>query len=292
MTDQNEAQAELSDDEYEAELARAQEEEAHDEAEESQETKEQEAEENPLDPLPAEEWKSRHDNLKGALAEERKFRQQQAAQNERMEQAYQKLLERMGTTEPKQEQLAIPDAADDPLAALRWVQDSLKQQQAQQAEQARMSQEQQQQAQQFQAFQSELTRMDQEFAKDHPDYFEAVDFYSQSRAEELTAFGYNPMQVQQTLAADIRQLASSAIQAGVNPAEVAYKQAQARGFQPKDQEGTKRVQQIQRGRKATSPLSSGGGKSGNVPTLADIAELDGEEFDKAVEALRKREGLV
>ncbi len=167
----------------------------------------------------------------------------------------------------------------------------------------RQQQEQSAQAQQQQqAFQTGVIQLEQHYAAQNPDYPEAVEFLKEARAGDLRAMGLNDTQIRQTLAREARETAVYAVQTEQNPAELFHLLAKQRGFVPKAKPGAgqgegqgqggeggaapaaavARLDRLQRGQQAAKSLAGGGGGAAAAtgPSLAAIANMNGEDFDK------------
>lgn len=147
-----------------------------------------------------------------------------------------------------------------------------------------------------------------------PDYDAAVHHLKQSRFTELTRQGIEPRQAEHILGQEALQLAQNALQAGRNPAQVAYEMAMARGYTPKqaraaakeaeeavdeeagvDGDGMPRAAngqfvaqksaQVEQARAAQAKhksLSSAGGGSAAIAirSMNDLANMDQASFNK------------
>lgn len=124
-----------------------------------------------------------------------------------------------------------------------------------------------------QARETQITRVEEafqeheaDFRDEHPDYDEAARHYAVSRAQELMKFGLDPAKIQPMLREEFASLAATAIRGRKNPAAVVYELAKGRGFgaqaaDPKLGKGAGKLDALERGQRATSPLSRGGGRA-------------------------------
>lgn len=115
-----------------------------------------------------------------------------------------------------------------------------------------------------------------------PDYHDAVNFIRDSRARELMAYG-NPQDVAAQMAVqEIREFALDKAMRGMNPAELAYKLAEARGYTAKAQapDAGQRMATQQRGVAASKSLGSGGAAGVRIGVEA-LATMSDEDFAEA-----------
>lgn len=147
------------------------------------------------------------------------------------------------------------------------------------AQQNQVMQQRQMQEQAMQQFVNRVTASEAEFKTSHPDYQEALTFAMTRRTKELTAAGYEQDEAAQIAGNDARNLAAQWVGRGLNPAEHAYKMAQAMGYQAVDKE-----QMHEEGQRASKP-SGGGAVKGRMSaqqvaamTPTQLARLSEEDF--------------
>lgn len=166
-----------------------------------------------------------------------------------------------------------PDPSVDPAGAIlfqqRQIQDRL---QAQEQENEQLKAQQGQQAQ-FQQFVSRVQTLDAEFAEEQPDSREAINFLKQSRVKEYEAGGLTRQEATQRMLKDELDLTVWAMQRGENPAAVAYRMASERGYVNSKQ----KLEMRKEGQGASGP-SSGGGKSGGLPSYETMLKADRKTF--------------
>jgi hypothetical protein len=124
--------------------------------------------------------------------------------------------------------------------------------------------------------------METSFAKDNPDYHDAVGFLYENVGKMASAMGYSPQQVQQVLSQTAMNLSVSALQQGRNPAQAAYEAARNMGWGNQPQPSEQPAAPASRPRTPTS-LSTVAGKradGGGTPSWDVIAKMDTAEFDK------------
>lgn len=132
---------------------------------------------------------------------------------------------------------------------------------------------------------SEITRSEQEFAQATPDYPQAVNHLVGMRARELQRYGMDPMSIQETIKQEALDLARSAIQLGMSPAEMAYAVAQDRGYNPQVQQkqpsnqAVQMLEAIERGQRSSKSLSSAPGAISQADLSADaVANMSEADF--------------
>jgi len=178
----------------------------------------------------------------------------------------------------------IPDPETDPIGSLKWMrqqQEELRQQRAQE--------------QHLQHVQHVTTLGEAEFAKTVPDYYDAVSFLQNARAQELRVMhpGAADFQIAQAVISEARQLADMALKQRVNPATQFYQLAKARGFggkapapaaepvaeAPAAPAINAELQAVKQ--QVASSVAAGGKGPSKQMTPEDLLNLRGAAFDKA-----------
>ncbi len=124
------------------------------------------------------------------------------------------------------------------------------------------------------------------FAQEHPDYNEAAMFLLQARQKEYVAMGITDInEVNKLIQNDSWGIVNVASRLGKRPAEVMYNLAKERGFQPKQQiqQQDNLIDQVRKGQQTSKTLSKAG--VAPKPNLEQLADLEGDEFDKEWEAI-------
>lgn len=243
--------------------------------------------EKPREPLTSEELEKRWKDQQGATFAERQRRRELEDKMARMEQSFQAIQQRIQQPQqPQEQQQQQIDPEQDPVGFLKQLQ---QQQQAQ----AQAQQQQMQQQAQMQERVAAVHRLgqnvsdyEQDFVTRNPDYYEAAEHLMNARAQQLQSFGVTDQQeILGQIKAEIAQLTGNAIQRGINPAQAAYDMAKQMGYQRKQPEAQQRLDMARAGQRASKTVSGGGRGAGGPMSLADIADLEGPEFDKACEKL-------
>ena len=210
-----------------------------------------------------------------ALHEERGKRKEIQKKVELMEQRFNELLERSKPKEPD-----VPAFDVDPAAHLKHQQETL----SKSVEEQRRFIEQQQLAAQEQARANHVISLYRtkaaEFSKQTTDFGDAYKFLVDGRTQEFAALGYPSETIPQLIAQDEFLIVSKALEDESNPAERIYKLAQARGYKKVEPKPEKKLEDVERGVKASKSLSSVAGAGGKGLTLEAIADMPDEDFKK------------
>lgn len=128
-----------------------------------------------------------------------------------------------------QEQTPAP-VAEDPAAEMDHLRRRLAELEGSHQQRARQEEIAQVDQLEMQHIGSIMHQSEAEFRASTPDYDAAVEHVVSARARELEIYGLNPMQVEQTIRAEVADIARAAVQQGRSPAEVAYQLAKLRGY--------------------------------------------------------------
>jgi hypothetical protein len=222
-------------------------------------------------------------SLQKALRAERRERQALQAKIEQ--------LERIATAPPKAEANpweGIPDPNEDPIGALEHIKRLADTQAEQQRQESARAQQEAAMLRQVQSIADAMRNAEEDFRDDTPDYDNAVNFLRDQVLAELEDNGMSKAEALEKMNRDFLNLVPTALRAGKNPAEVAYKMAQKRGYKGLDKAGAK-IETIRQGQKAAVSLSSGGQQTSKPLTAATVANLKGKAFDAAFDKLRAQE---
>lgn len=222
-----------------------------------------------------------------ALHEERQRRKeiQQEFQRVRAEQAQrdaiieQRLAALTQVNQPQQPQVTLEE---DPVRFLALQNARIQQEMQASRAQQEADRQAQWQAQQIQAFEQHVTTHEQNFAKQTPDYFDAINFAKENRVKQLQVLGYNDQQAWQEVQREAAHLAMNIARQGGNPAQAGYEYAKSLGYQPKPN-AQQQLQNTQKGLEASKSLSGGGAKAGGGLTVDALAKMSNEEFDAYVQ---------
>ena len=151
----------------------------------------------------------------------------------------------------------------------------------------------------FNAYRADAAR----FVAEEPAFKDAYGFLLSSRQAELTAGGWDPATIANTVRNDEMAIVEFALTNGRSPAETLYRMAQARGFKGPEPEkpevteppaaspaanGADKIAQLQSNREAALSLSDGGGSpGGDKITLEAIDRMRPDEFKAFVARLNK-----
>jgi hypothetical protein len=254
----------------------------------------------PAEPQPAEpaplvtpEAEAKRDKVDyGAFSEERAKRKeaeerarQMELMNAKMEERFRMLAE---ASRPQQQPQRPPPSADqDIFGAVKHMQ----------GEQARIRQEIDNYRRQIQAENQMRTLRnwgsdaEASFAKDNPDYYEALKHLRAARARDLTVWGMSPAQAKTQAEQEEVLLLARAANEQRNPAQMAYDLARERGYQkaapPPQQRGQyDDLNRIEAGQKQSGSLSNVGGGTGRNTgdiEIEDVLKMSDREFAAYIE---------
>ena len=182
-----------------------------------------------------------------------------------------------------QQPAQMPDPTVDPLAYVQSVGQTAVQTQQQMQEFMQRQEAQQREAQ----VRGWAAAEEQKFiAEKAPDYYDAVKFLVESRAGELAAMGLPQDQINRTLMMEKDNMLVHAVQTNQNPAELAYKVAQTRGFKRPEpaaaaapvEDASARVETIERGQRLAVKVPSNGASPSGM-TVERLLEMPAGEFD-------------
>lgn len=252
--------------------------------------------------LKPEELEKRFNQTKTALAAERGRRRE-------TERQLRELRDGATGAAPRQEpqRRAEPEAdidpETDPLGALKQMRAKIVAYETAAALDERSDSERQARETQITRVEEAFQEHEADFRDEHPDYDEAARHYAVSRAQELMKFGLDPAKIQPMLREEFASLAATAIRGRKNPAAVVYELAKGRGFgtqaaepaaDPKLGKGAGKLDALERGQRATSPLSRGGGRAPaglDAATVGNInirSKAGADAFEKAFEQLERQ----
>lgn len=141
--------------------------------------------------------------------------------------------------------------------------------------------QQQAEAAQLQSIAGAVQRHEAQMLAEKPDYHAAVEFMRQQRAREFEAMGASPESAMQQANREMVEGALINARDGKNPAAVAYRMAELRGYRPAAvANGAETLQNQQRGLAAAKTIGSGGRTEGK-PSVQALLDMSDEEFAAA-----------
>lgn len=159
----------------------------------------------------------------------REFEKEQAERNARLEAR----LEMLQTVFQPQQPPKAPELAKDPLGYVRTLEQRVAAQEQETAAQKQAREKAETQQQEEGNLWSNYRAAGREFTQTNPDFMDAYNHLLNSRVEELRIFNDGDENaIRSQLKADEFALAQMAFQSGKNPAEIIYKWAKQRGYQP------------------------------------------------------------
>jgi len=239
-----------------------------------EETKDEEPEKKILVPHGAfHEERERRKELQKKLAE-------QEERNKVIEERQNKILEALATRNtPQQEEQFV-----DPLAKLEGEVQTLKKTQAQIDSENKTAFEEQKLVNKYKESVAAYT-------KDAPDFMDARLYLISDKVKELKALDYSDIEIANEIKLIEKQIVERAYQKEINPAELIHKLAKEKGYKPK--EADKKVEDIDKGLKASKSLGSGGkvaGSEDNLSSLSaeDLRDMSDEEFNSLFSKIEKQ----
>ena len=222
-------------------------------------------------------------SLQKALKAERRERQALQAKIEALEQRA--TAPREPVSNPWE---GIPDPNADPIGALEHIKRIADAQAEQQRQEQSRSAQEAAMLRQVQTIADAMRDAEEDFRDDNPDYDDAVGFLRDQVMAELIDNGFSKSEALEKMNRDFLGLVPTALKAGKNPAEVAYKMAQKRGFKGLDKAAAK-IETIRQGQSAARSLSAGGQQAAKPLSVTNVANLKGAAFDAAFDKLRAQE---
>ena len=217
--------------------------------------------------------------------------------NQRLQSAAQRDQQLAAQQRAEQERANRPDEEDDPLGHANWRINQVERQLQGLGNMARQGVDLHrslvEQNQQQGIIQQSQSLQDQ-FAAQQPDYWDAYNYLIDSRRKELTAMGYQGQNLEQVIDNEKSMIVENAMQKDQqgqftgwqsNPAQVVYQLAQQRGFggaaaAPQQKRGQQRVAQLQAGVRSAAGTSSGRSTGGSPASLESLAQMTDAEFDR------------
>lgn len=222
--------------------------------------------------------------LHQARMENKELRQR----TERMEQTFNKLLERVQQGQQQQ----LPDPAQDPVGFIQLRDQQYQQELEALRGQMQQTQEQRQQQEQDLQFFSQVQSVESQYAAANPDYPDAARFLQQHIVEGFINQGYSQQEAIDRMYKQVRGMIQIATHMGMNPAQVGHTLAKSVGYAakaPVDQNkvNAEKIAQINKGQVAAKSLSTQGGAGKAAITLEALAEMDPEEMEKHWDQIKK-----
>jgi hypothetical protein len=240
---------------------------------------------------PSTDWEKRAHNHAGQAAREKSRRRAAEARAQELEGRLAQLERRFGGEATEDELLALigslPDNEDDPVGDIAAVKRALRIYRQREMSAGQQNQQQAAFEREVNKLRSSMTESEEDFATEHPDYYEAAKHYRQSRVDELREAGYSGRHLEQKLADDLFGVVRFAMESGQDPAERVYALAGRRGFRPGTKAANANLDKLASA--ANTGVRAVARQGGSVMTMGDVAKLDGAAREKAYAKLRARE---
>ena len=122
------------------------------------------------------------------------------------------------------------------------------------------------------------------FSQSQPDFMETYSAFIEARQTELADAGMTPQQIVAKVQQEEQLLALTAAQMGVNPAQMVYQTAIAKGIKPKAkpsaENATQKLQNVADGIKSSKSLSQVPGRPVPAMTAEYVANMSDADFKK------------
>lgn len=255
-------------------------------------------------PLAYDELNTRWKDAKGMAHAERQKAREAATENQALRSELDELKAMItgGGQQPQQQQgIQFSENGSDPIQDLNALKQLARDMQSQQAEQDRIEQQTAQQRQYEKQIVTGFQAAEAEVIEQIPDYADAVAFLRQSHQAEIEAYNVTGPQLAKEFNNRVLSLAEYAMtQNEMHPGAMMYKLALARGYQPAatsteapapNKAAVAEIEARAKAEPVTQTISgSGGGKSGSDDVdISDVADLEGDEFDRMFNRLRAQE---
>lgn len=207
-----------------------------------------------------------------AMHEERLKRKDLQDQIGKMEERFQQFMEK---------QTPKVDYEENPAEYLKSEVESLKKQLNQSGLTPEQIRERESVQKRQQEFYNDFTQSESMYQKERPDYQDAVKYLYDQRMAEYKTMGYNDQLAFQLTQKDAWQIAQDAMERGQNGPEIFYNLAKGRGYAVKKAEPSEveKLKEVAEKIETSQGLGSSGDSPGEL-SLADLASLDDDEFDK------------
>jgi hypothetical protein len=189
---------------------------------------------------------------------------------------------------PASAAVAEPDPTEDPIGWMNYARKRLADFDTNATNTQRQQEATQAQQRQFQTLNAAVQEAEADFRADHADYDTAAKHLQASIKEELAEQGFTGAALNAEFSKQMIGIATRAIAAGKDPAEVGYNLAIKRGFGVDKTAAS--LQRIVAGQNAARSLGQQGGRNNTgALTVAAVSELKGAAFDAAFDKLRAQE---
>ena len=225
----------------------------------------------------------------GAFHEERERRKELQKKVSEQEEAYRKLEERQNKilealAKPAQQEPEYVDPLQQLQDDVRGVKDTIQKTQKQIDEDHKRIQDQTQLVSRYKG------SIDA-YVKDAPDFMEARSYLIADKIKELQALDYTPAEIEAEILTIEKGIVERSYKQEKNPAEVIHKLAKEKGYKPKEQD--KKIEDIDKGLKASKTLGGGGKVAGSEENLSslsaeDLRDMSDDEFNALFTKLKKQ----
>lgn len=215
-----------------------------------------------------------------AFHEERERRKEAQRELQALQEKWARADERIQILLNSKKEETPPDPNEDPLGYQSWKTGKIEKEL--ESEKGRLTEQSKKLEQQVEdlRLRTQIDSMERNFQSKNPDYDEALQFLVKIQSETLEDLEVDEVERQAQVRQGLSSVVQQALAKGKNPAEAVYKMAQRLGFKKTEPTPTARMEDIEKGVKASSSLGSAGGKSIAPLTAEALADMSEEDFNK------------
>lgn len=222
------------------------------------------------------------------------FKKEQEEKEARLQQRLDMLFQAREQPQPKG-----PDLAKNPLQYIQTLEQRVAAQEQETAQQRQAREQQEKQQQEEGNLWTNYRTAGREYTKAVQDFPVAYDFLLQSRVQELQMMGFDEDTIRRTIKSDEFNIAQNAFQAGNDPADMIYRWAKARGYQPGQKPNgngapkpqPSEIDRLKGAQDASETLSKGGSPtatSGRV-TLETLYRMSDSELSAFIQKMNAKD---
>lgn len=137
----------------------------------------------------------------------------------------------------------------------------------------------QKEKEQQQDFVKIIETLEADFIAKHPDYNNATAFLKTKRDTELSKWGFEDKEMREhIIGSELLGLAKQAISMKLNPAEIAYAQAESSGYKPSKKNNDSEVEALKENIKKTKSAGQIAGQSAPNASAETLANMNDDDF--------------
>lgn len=233
------------------------------------------------------------ESYKTVSMKERRQRQQIESRYNQLNETVNRIQARIREREEaakKGDEPEIPDVENDPIGALKFMQDKIARYEQQQAQEAQQRAQFEQQAKAIGQLKTHLDQADAEFTQENPDFPEAAQYYAQIKMQEFMGFGMSQDEAYRNLQAHVIDMSNRALQRGYSPQQIAYDMAKRMGFRSQaERSAPSPLSHVKKGQAAAKTMSGGGKGTKGAIAFEDLSNIkDDAEFSRRLKQIEAR----